>query len=516
MRGRSWLLAVGFGLLLAAWVVGSPLIGAPDETAHYYKALGAAYGQWSGTPAVTLGPERAPRDQFLAAMSRNFRLPPRYAVQTGRPGERLECITFNPASARCQYGTAALPPVRDPVPVPSVWAGPAPTGPPPVSGVLPSYVGSYPPYVYLPAGLAARLTAGGRSGLRAARAAFALTCLVLIAGAARCCRERAAAVGLLAALTPTCVFLAGSVTSSGPEIAGAVCAFSAGLALLRDPARRECWAWLAAGGAVLATSRVLGPVFLAALVVLLVGLVGPAGSRAVVRGRPRAVLAGGGVLALAALATLGWDAVALPRVPGPHGRAVAGLIPAVGSLPRMAAEMVGWFGWVDTPMPPAFYAVALAAGLGLFGLALAAADTRQRVALALAALGTGVTAVLVDALTQHPFGFVSHGRYSLAVAVAVPLLCGHVLAVRSAELPPKVLRVGLALVALGAVAGQLGGWYAQAHHYAVGLDGPVWFLTRQQWQPPGGWLPWLGCLLAGAALLLAGALGRPATDPGRA
>lgn len=514
---RPRLLTAGLGLLLLAWLFASPLDGVPDETAHYYKALGASYGQWSGRPAIPVTPELGRRDRFLATMSREFRVPARYAVQTGMPGERLECVTFNPASAACQYGTRALPPVRTPVPVPGVFAGIAPTGPPPIAGVLPSYVGGYPPYVYLPAGLATRLTRGGPDGLRAARAVFAGLCLLMLAGAARCCRERASAVALLAAVTPMTVFLSAAVNTSGPEITGALCAIAAALAVARDPARPEAWAWLAAGAVVLATSRVPGPVWLVLLAVVLAAALGRSGVR-IVRRRPWPALACAAVAGTAAGATLAWDAVALPAVHASRSQLIEGLVPAARNVPGMLIEMVGRFGWIDTPMPTACYVAAVAAQVGLLAMALVAGTRAQRALLGIAVLVAVLATVGVDALTQRPFGFASQGRYSLAVAVAVPLLSGHVLVRRGGHLPAWVLPAGLPLVAAGALTAQLGGWYAQAHHYAVGLRGPVLFVTAPQWQPPGGWLPWICCLLVGSALLGWGALcgPGPATDPGRA
>ncbi len=505
---RPGLLAAGFAALLLAWMMGSPLLSVPDERTHYYKALGAAYVQWSGTPAVVATGEMTRHDRFLAEMTRNFHLPAQYALQNGAPGQGLECVTFpSPDSAACQDDPSP-PAVSTPVYLPGGWDAEPPTGPPPISGVFPSYVGAYPPYVYLPPGWAARLVGGGISGLWAARVASALLSLVLLTGAARCCRERAAAVGLLTAVTPMTLFLSAAVNTSGSEISAAVCALAAALALTRGDERRETWAWLAGGCAVLATSRVLGPVWVAAVVLLLCALLGWRRVASLARAHPPEAAVTAIVVTVAVSATLVWNIMVLPRIHVDLGdiRAAAG--PALGNLPERVRESIGVFGWLDTPMPGPFYRTAAAALLVLAGLALWAASWRQRFLLLVAAATVAVTTIAVEAVTQTPFGFVSQGRYTLALAVAVPLLSGHVLAQRGSRLPSWGREIGLSAVTLSAVAVQLGGWYAQAHHYAVGLAGPRLFVLAPQWQPPGGWLLWLGYATAGTALLLlAGLMG---------
>ncbi|MDQ6650046.1 MAG: DUF2142 domain-containing protein [Actinomycetota bacterium] len=501
MGDRRWWLAGGFGLLLVAWTMGSPLIGAPDETAHYYKALGAAHGEWTGSAVAPVTTGMDTRDRFLTLMSRYFRLDPAYAVQTGEPGERLECPTFKPGPAACQYHTVGLPPVRTPVVIPGVWDGPAPTGPPPISGLLPSYVGSYPPFVYLPMGLAARLTGGGTPGLRVARAASALVCLGLLVGAVRCSRQGAAAVGLLLAATPMTFFLAGSITTSGMEIAAGLCAFAAAFAIVGGAREREPWLWFGVGGSVLAASRVLGPVWAAYLVAVPCALLGRHGLLVLWRSHRRRMVGAGAVLLVSAGATALWDVLAVPRVHAGPGAVRGALGPAVRHLPGLARQGVGVFGWIDTPMPRAAYALALLAMSVVGVLALWVGTRRQRLVLAGTAITALVATVAVEAFTQTPYGFVSQGRYTLAVAVATPLLSAHILVERGARAPALLLGAALAGAALVASLLQVTGWYAQAHHYSVGLAGPRNFLAAPAWSPPGGWAPWVLCAVAGSAML---------------
>ena len=52
LRGRvtPLLLALSVTLLTIAWIVANPPSAAPDETAHYIKALGAGDGDLVGKP----------------------------------------------------------------------------------------------------------------------------------------------------------------------------------------------------------------------------------------------------------------------------------------------------------------------------------------------------------------------------------------------------------------------------------------------------------------------------------
>jgi len=99
------------------------------------------------------------------------------------------------------------------------------------------------------------------------------------------------------------------------------------------------------------------------------------------------------------------------------------------------------------------------------------------------------------------------GRYTLAVVVAVPLVAAEVLVRREARVPLRVRRAApLGFVLLVAPVHLVGLW-ASARRAAVGTAGPVNFIGRSEWVPPGGWSPWglLG-LAAAAALVLAGVL----------
>lgn len=156
---RTTLLVAGFSALLVAWLVGNPLAATPDEPTHFVKAVATAYGKWTGRPLEQPQPPLTPREEFLAEVSGLFDLPTRFALP-----ESLACVAFHPErSAACQE----------------------PARPPVGQGVFFSQVAPYPPFLYLPLGLAARAAPDPVTGLRLARVAEALVCLLLLVGADR-------------------------------------------------------------------------------------------------------------------------------------------------------------------------------------------------------------------------------------------------------------------------------------------------------------------------------------------
>lgn len=480
---RTPLLVLGFAGLLAAWVLGNPPVAAPDEGSHYIKAMGTAYGQLQGEPLTIPSKEATPKLRFLLKLNQTFKIPPAYNLDP-----RLLCVRVHPtSSAACQNGLSP---------------------PPPPGRRLVSHVGPYHPFLYLPLGLAGRLAPDGLGALRLARFAGASVCLLLLAGAARCCRSRASAAGLVLAVTPMSLFLFSSVTTNGTEVAGGVCFTAATLALVRGLSGRETWAWWALGGVVLGLSKGLGAVWVAAEALLLVGLLGIKGTWTLFRRAGARSWLAAGTVAAAALVSLVWNQLALPSPPvdaTPSGAVIAS---AVHALPRLLNQAIGWFGWLDTPMPHPLYLLARLLFAAAVLLALALGTWRQRVALVLAVALGAVATVAVTVGLERPLGFGPQARFTMALAVSVPLLCGHILTERRAHSPRPLAAIVIGVFGFVILTLQLGGWYANAHRYAVGSTGRRLFWLSAQWQPPGGWIPVL-CSAVLGSLLMAGAVLAP-------
>jgi Predicted membrane protein (DUF2142) len=165
-------------------------------------------------------------------------------------------------------------------------------------------------------------------------------------------------------------------------------------------------------------------------------------------------------------------------------------------------QMIGVFGWLDTPAP--FLTILLWTMMlgGLTGLALVAGVRRQCVALIGLIGAATLVPVVIESAKAEDVGFIWQGRYTMPLAVGVPILAG--LMVSTGERRYLVLdRTRLTLIAT--VALFVAHFLAYVQHLRrnmVGYDGPIQFWRDPNWSPL---LPaWL--LTAGYALALAGLL----------
>ena len=485
------LMAVGYGLLLLAWAVSNSPGSSPDEPAHLTKALGVADGQWAGREAdypVTpeFGPPQLP---WINSVTRSFEVPRAAsfgtiatcnAFQTEEPSTCIDRGLENRAA-----GDESMSREK-------------------------THVGSYQPAPYVPIGLAAR--AGGSSGhaavvlgrLVVAAVSFGL---IALAGAAlwSAAWRSWSALGLTVAVSPMVVFLGASLSPNGMEVAGGL-AVSAGVIAVSRTAEpsRIAWAALGVGGAVMALSRSTGPVWAAALLVLLVALSGVRGSVIRLRAGGRAAVISLLAIALAGAATFLWDLALMPsppRSPQP-GR----LFEAVAHLPELLRQSIGVFGWLDTAMPALAYTAWRVMLIALIGLALLVGTRRERLVLLGTTLGVLIATIGLALVAVFPTGFGTQARYTLPLAVAVPLLAGEIVARRRHRLA-GLLPANLPLVfAATAALVHVVGWYANGRRHGVGTGGPMWFIGRGEWSPPIGWATWATVALVGALCLVGSAL----------
>src|SRR4051794_33120931 len=169
------LLSASLVALGAAWLMATPPGSAPDEGAHYVKALGAGAGDLRGSPATPnaaqrrafFGADRRTARAFLrAANSRAARWQARTRRQFELPRE-LVASTFGGTTASRETTGACADGKQAPV----------------ISTDVPTYVGTYQPYVYVPTGVAMRAAGEPRDALRIGRAVTLLACLALLLAA---------------------------------------------------------------------------------------------------------------------------------------------------------------------------------------------------------------------------------------------------------------------------------------------------------------------------------------------
>lgn len=482
------LLILGYALLAVAWLVGNAPFAAPDEEAHYGRALGIAHGSLVGprAPLPTPLPDRL-QTLWAQDQARAQRIP------AGLSPVGFTCP--GPASSRpasCQDG---------------VHASPRGT-------ILVSTAGNFQPLPYLLPALVAPLGSHPPGALRLGRAASLLPCLLLLGAGllALASTDGLALLGPLVALTPQVVFLSASLTGSGLEVAASFALIAGLLALSRDREPRDRrvrvgWVLAGTGGTVLALTRTLG---VAWVLLDVVGVVLVLGARPLIvaaRAAPALALSAGTTTACAVAANRLWEAahgVHIRLTAAPSSAALHSTFHDLGDL---------WWGAIARfdalelrpPQPlVALWALGVLALLAL-GTGLAGRRAGGRLLLLGVAVALGVT--WLAALIIERSGFPLQGRDVLAGLILVPLLAGELVHRHRDRLGPVARHALVPGVAALVSLAQLLCFLFDARRFAVGPRGPLLFALHPHWSPPAGWSPWLILALCGA-ILLATAAGR--------
>jgi hypothetical protein len=514
VTARAPLLVTAFLVLMGvAWLMGTPPGSAFDEPAHYTKAIGVGRGEFRGQAPTARAEdvrkllEVGQQDpDALKALGNAVTSPAgRWQMRTTRRFH-VPANLFS-ANLGCTYGEREA----------SAACLDRPQPPPRLSGPVGSYVGTYQPYLYVPAGLAIRAADSSYTALRLGRAATLLLSLALLVAATWLLWSPRAGslslVGLAVAVTPMVIFVASVLSPTGPEVAAAVCFAAALLRLGRDEPYPG-WIWVAVGasGAVLAAARSLGPAFLALLLVSVSALAGPRRVVGALRSGGRAAAAAGLAVAAAATAGVWWQLTRQPS-PSPNRTSVTdALEPSVEHLDEIAREVVGLFGALDAPMPVAGEWLWFALLAALAGAALLVGGRRERLSVLLLP-AAAVVVTLVMSVVYREIGPL-HGRYVLPLLVLVPLWFGEVL-LRGRERLPEALARWLPIAIFAVAAGvHVLGWWSSGRRFAVGEDGPWFFPGDAEWSPPAGWWPWVLLVALGAAGYVATAASRAPRDQG--
>jgi hypothetical protein len=309
-------------------------------------------------------------------------------------------------------------------------------------------------------------------------------------------------IGILIALTPMAVFLSATLNPSGIEITSALGFFSALLCLGRGNACPGAWLTLGVSGFVLALSRLQGPVWVLldlAVVILLTG-VGPAVSTALRQRRWSLFVLITGVCGIV-LNRL-WEHLYGPSMPIDLLPLGASLREGVAQLPQVMREQIGVFNYLEFGLPLLAYGLWGSLTVALCVTAMLLGSRRQRLVLLLSASAAFALPVVLVAASMRHTGFPLQGRYVLPFSLIVPLLAGEIVA--SQHLRLRALNAGQIFLpfAAGVALVQLIAWWKNAYRFGVGVGGPLWFFGSAEWNPPGGWWPWLVLATAGASLLL--------------
>ena len=199
---RCWLGAFAVLVVIeAAWVFATPLGSAPDEPAHLLRAASLVRGQLLGTPLSR--PSNADKSMVTVKVPEIFA----YLAHD------IPCFQVHPAvPAGCEQQLAG--PTND--------------------ITIADYVGRYPPFYYALVGLPtlALVSAKGGYGARLVSGALAAAMLALAVTSLRRCRgSPLLGAGLALAMTPMALYLGASINPNGLEVAAAISAWVAAMAL---------------------------------------------------------------------------------------------------------------------------------------------------------------------------------------------------------------------------------------------------------------------------------------------
>jgi hypothetical protein len=238
---------------------------------------------------------------------------------------------------------------------------------------------------------------------------------------------------------------------------------------------------------VLVSMRSLSPLWLA-LALLLVGVAALKG-RALDVLRWRATIIGVAAVVVVTILAVTWTVqvrvleighIGVPGRLGVPDRIETSLL----LLPGRAREMVGVFGWLDTPSPALTYLLWTAGVGALVFLGLAGAARLPRAAL----IGAILLVIAVPTAAEVPgantFGFAWQGRYTMPLAVGVPILGGVAAGVGATLGPQAGVRLTAWLAALLGLAHFAAFWWMLLR-YQVGVGRSLNPLDGS-WHPPGG------------------------------
>jgi hypothetical protein len=449
--------------LSALWALANPVFASPDEPANVVRAEALAHGELTGRePRGRLdGQFRRVRDS-----ARIVRAPEVYRRVSGPP-----CFADEKSIAAC-FGFQGSSRDTDVV----------------------TYAAEQPPAYHAVVGIASWVRGPGAGTVYVMRFLTALMTGAFLATAITALRRATAplllAAGLLLAVTPMVLFMSSAVNPNGVEIGAAIALWVCGIVLVSDARTHVDNRLVTAvgiAGCALALSRQLGPLWLGLIALAIVGVSSRGRLARLARsGWARVWLVAVGACVVGQVA---WDAVVRPRDATLADRAPAGLSSleaiedAIGSTFDWYREMIGWFGWVDTPAPVLTWLLWTSA-LAFFVFVAIAWARRRDVAVVLAVLaGSVVVPVVIAATPYRAAGTAWQGRYTLPLAVGVPILAAFALASteRGRELVTRRF-----LFTVGVVVGvaQFLAFAQNLRRYTVGYDGELQYWKAPEWLPP--------------------------------
>ena len=455
----SWFFVWLFSMSVL-WSFAQPLFGSPDETAHVAKATATADFQFSGQ--TTIGD--------FGFESKVFQVPQAYSQGLSY----ISCILApDRPSAAClapfQQGSTKV--------------------------EVPSSAAHYPPTYYALVGPIG-LMFPGSGGFYAMRLVSSLLTAIIGAWAFRLALihgSKTRAVGVVIAFSPMAFSLSGAVNPHGLEIAGAILFWVSCLTALEKLRNNQALSRRLIGSVLastflFATVRPASFFWMIPAIALIILFSGPRSSmRSLIRtfqGRILSVVVSVGVLLSTALYKLSGVGTAVGGGTEPGLPTYAqNLEAAFDRGDEYFRFMFGWFGWVEFAAPPLALYLCIGAIALAIGFSSLVAGSKKTLIVLLCLAAVIFIPIISEGIKAKTSGFGYQGRYTLALAVGLPILA---MWVRGNRLNRSDTRT-FSVLAIGtsALASILCLNFA-LQRYTVGLNGRKFWMLSPEWLPPGG------------------------------
>ena len=392
----GWLAFIGFALVFGIWSLATPLWSTPDSINHDVYAYSIGHGN--------LTPEHT--SEFANGVNSNAITPVPLGIV--RSIESAGCYAFkpeNPASCMKKVGTDSQ-----------------------LVSNLNSAGRNFPVY-YAVTGVLSNFGSNAQALYLERLAAVLLAAWMLawaVSGCLQMRRPGLATMGVLVSLTPMLAYLGGAVNPNTIEIVAAYALVACSLAFYVNPdgpAAKTMFRRAMIAAAILGSTRILGPAWLGVWAIGLLLIYGKSALTIAWASSSRRLLL---VPLFAVIANFAWlqysgvdnirekplfDLSFWERLNW-SARSINGVLP----------QIIGNFGWLDTPLPVNLWITYTAVLLFAIGTVWAVLTPRQALAAMTILVMSWLLPVMLQAWKYNLQGPVWQGRYMLPTVGMVPIL----------------------------------------------------------------------------------------------
>lgn len=458
-------IGAAFFSLMVVWSFLTPLFAGPDEPSNFIRSAAVVRGEWVG--------ENYPASIEKSYWSTYVHIDPQFGTANAIPW----CFAPFPEKPGCGIAVEDAPVVDIPT-----WTN----------------MGRYPPLPFVISGMGTVFGATNLSVFMARAMTSVVSALLIACSAYTIMRRKQSLVGLLVALTPGTIFLASAMNPSALEICSAIALWSVLPSIYEGQVHDRIIQYIfIVAGVLLIATRPIGIVMYAAVAVISWVALGSTRLIPSIKANKVALL----IHSLTAALMAWWYIAVYSYQTSPSLTAGAEKVSitaqftrSMNHIPELLDQVVGNFGWLDTPIPRGALWLYIICVTAVIIASLNHIGKRSALALVLLSMTVICACIAVDMNFYAMFGwFGAQGRHIAPILVGVPLL----VAMQS----NFGTRLQIAVVTGWSVAMVWAGLGA-LRRYTVGVNGNNAFsmFTERTWNPSIGF--WVAVVLLVAITVL--------------